>query len=82
MVVEKRGVDLVESRGGVPPLVEDFEGGRAFEITTLSEPLSSGFHSVEWRGLNSRKQPVSSGVYLCRMKAGGLEWTRRVTLLK
>ena len=31
----------------------------------------SGFHSIQWEGIGSDGKPVASGVYLCRLAAGG-----------
>ncbi len=39
-------------------------------------------YSVVWNGTNENNQPVSSGVYLCKIKAGDQESVKRMLLLK
>lgn len=48
------------------------------EITSLvASDLSPGRHSVSWNAAN-----ISTGVYFCRMQAGGFISTRKLLLLK
>ncbi len=42
----------------------------------------AGRYEVTWDGCDSRGEPLSSGIYLCRMKAGGFTQTRKIVLLK
>ena len=52
-------------------------------ITTLvDELLTLGPHSVVWPGTDGLGRPVAAGTYLCRLKAGGVIETRRITLVK
>ncbi|MDD3642916.1 MAG: FlgD immunoglobulin-like domain containing protein, partial [Candidatus Krumholzibacteria bacterium] len=42
----------------------------------------AGYHRVEWNGADSRGIPVSSGIYLCRLRADKQVLTRKMVLLK
>ncbi len=42
----------------------------------------TGRYEVTWDGCDSRGEPLSSGIYLCRMKAGGFTKTQKMVLLK
>jgi len=53
------------------------------EIATLVDGLEqAGRSSVSWNGKDDLGQPVSAGVYLYRISAGGFADTRKVLLLK
>ena len=53
------------------------------KITTLiNEPMRKGKHSVIWSGLDSNNKPVSSGIYLYKIKSGIQESVKRMLLLK
>ena len=43
---------------------------------------SSGFKSIQWNATNNRGQPVSGGVYLYSIEAGGFRQTKKMILLK
>jgi Tol biopolymer transport system component len=43
---------------------------------------SAGAYGVEWDGRNDAGQPVSSGVYLCRLQAGRFSQVQRMVLMK
>ena len=45
-------------------------------------PRSAGVHAVMWDGRDDAGQPVSSGVYLCGLEAGGRCETKRMLLLR
>jgi hypothetical protein len=47
-----------------------------------SGELPAGVHQVKWDGRNEQGVPVSSGMYLCRLQAGTLSYTRRMVLVK
>jgi hypothetical protein len=52
-------------------------------VRVLSDgPRSRGSHTVTWDGLDASGNPVSSGVYLYRLQAGGKVQSRRMLLLK
>jgi len=42
----------------------------------------AGRYEVTWDGCDSREEPLSSGIYLCRIKAGGFTKTQKMVLLK
>jgi hypothetical protein len=44
--------------------------------------VEAGPHAVQWDGRDSSGRPVASGVYFCRIDAGGASETQRVVLLK
>ncbi len=50
--------------------------------TLASGPLPAGTHVVRWDGRDDTGAPVSSGVYLYRLDAGGVADTRRMTLVR
>ncbi len=51
-------------------------------ITLTNTQMSAGYHSVNWNGKNSRDQIVTSGIYLCKIQAGGHQKTIQMLLLK
>lgn len=66
--------------GPVELTIYDAAGRRV--RTLLHEARDAGSHDVVWRGLDDSGQPVASGVYTCRLRAGSYEETRRMTLIK
>ena len=48
----------------------------------ISEPQTAGIKTVSWDGTNQSGAPVSSGIYLYRLKAGNQVQTRKMMLLK
>ncbi|MEA2095193.1 MAG: FlgD immunoglobulin-like domain containing protein [Candidatus Cloacimonadota bacterium] len=50
--------------------------------TLLNEQMQKGKHSIVWLGLDSNNKPVSSGIYLYKIKAGNQESVKRMLLLK
>ena len=48
----------------------------------VSERLEAGTHSVVWNGRDQNNKPVSSGIYVARLKMEGKVETRRMTLVK
>jgi len=56
-------------------------GGRTVK-TLVNEPKQRGSFQVYWDGKNDGQRHVSSGVYLCRMRTGGREITRKLVLIR
>ena len=53
------------------------------EVRTLVAGMQeAGYKSAVWDGTDDRGQPVSSGVYLYRIQAGGFTQTRKMALLR
>ncbi len=50
--------------------------------TLVRGKLEAGYHSVVWDGTADDGSEAGSGVYLCRMKAGGFSATRKVVLAR
>jgi len=48
----------------------------------VSGQKSAGWHSVVWDGRDNAGTPVSSGVYLYRLEAGGKSEAKRMLLLR
>ncbi|MCB0293461.1 MAG: T9SS type A sorting domain-containing protein, partial [Calditrichaeota bacterium] len=53
------------------------------KIATLVDARqNAGNHQVQWNGRDQSGQPVSSGVYLYRLEAGGGASSRKMILLR
>ncbi len=53
------------------------------EIRTLTDrEYEAGFHSVHWDAKDNKGNPVSSGVYLYRIKAGNFSQVKKMSLLR
>ncbi|UCG61389.1 MAG: T9SS type A sorting domain-containing protein [Candidatus Zixiibacteriota bacterium] len=50
--------------------------------TLVDEELGVGTYSTEWNGRNKNGEQVSSGVYLCRMKAGDFKQTIKMLMVQ
>jgi hypothetical protein len=50
--------------------------------TLVNESLGGGLQTISWDGTDARGNPVSSGVYLYRLRAGGNVMTKKMILLK
>jgi len=48
----------------------------------LDGRLSTGKYTVSWNGSDDMGRPVASGVYLCRLQAGQLEYTSKMLLVR
>ncbi len=48
----------------------------------IDAQYEAGFHTVRWDGKDTNRNPVSSGVYLYKLKAGSLIQMRKTTLLR
>jgi enediyne biosynthesis protein E4 len=56
--------------------------GRTIRVLLDSPREVSGRHVVYWDGCNSEGRKVTSGVYFCRLEAGGLTDTRTLILVE
>ena len=63
--------------------IEIFDTAGALVIRLVSgERMPAGSHTVDWHGRHEDGRSMAAGVYLVRMRAGELDETRAVTLLK
>jgi len=60
--------------------VHDVSG--ALVATLADRTFSEGYHPVQWDGGNTAGKRVGSGVYFCRLEAGGETITKKMTLVK
>ncbi|RLC45984.1 MAG: hypothetical protein DRI23_12890, partial [Candidatus Cloacimonadota bacterium] len=44
--------------------------------------LAAGNYTAEWNGKDGNGNPVSSGVYFYKMKAGSYQQTKKMILMK
>ncbi|MEW6754222.1 MAG: leucine-rich repeat domain-containing protein [Candidatus Latescibacterota bacterium] len=67
-----------------PALVEiavhDILGQRV--VTLVQEMRAPGHHAITWDGRDGQGRPVGSGVYVCRLVAGGSRALRRLVLAR
>jgi flagellar hook assembly protein FlgD len=50
--------------------------------TLVNGSQTAGYKSVQWNATNDRNQPVSAGLYLYTIQAGGVRQTKKMVLLK
>jgi hypothetical protein len=50
--------------------------------TLVDQPVAGGSYHLEWDRLNERGQPVSPGVYVAVMEAGGFRATRKLVVTR
>ena len=60
--------------------VADILGRRV--ATVADEPLEAGLHTVAWSGTDERGNPCSSGIYFCRLRAGGTTRSQKMALIR
>ena len=46
------------------------------------DELDAGYHTIDWDGRNQQGQPVTSGVYLSRLRAGNKTLVSKLVLLR
>lgn len=56
--------------------------GRVVRRLIIDQEMPAGRHTAEWGGRDDADRPVAAGVYLVRFRAGEVQHTRAVTLLK
>ena len=71
----------IGKRENVKLIVYDMMGR---QVNTLidGESFNSGFHVVNWRGIDDKGNKVPSGVYVYRIKAGDYIADKKMLLLK
>ena len=67
-------------RGNAELRIYDARG--ALVRTLVSAELPAGVHRYTWEGKNDRGVQAASGTYFYRLRAGGKELVRRMTLVK
>jgi len=50
--------------------------------TLVNGPRAAGKHTVVWDGRDDSGREVSSGVYICRMRAGTFEKSIKMTFMR
>ena len=50
--------------------------------TLVNSKQAAGYKSIKWNATNDRNEPVSAGLYLYTIDAGGFRETRKMVLLK
>ncbi|NIR68329.1 MAG: T9SS type A sorting domain-containing protein [candidate division Zixibacteria bacterium] len=50
--------------------------------TLLNQTMAAGTHQVIWKGRNDQGEPVSSGIYVYRFRAGDFQKSQKMILLK
>ena len=50
--------------------------------TLINSKQAAGYKSIKWNATNDRHEPVSAGLYLYTIDAGGFRETRKMVLLK
>jgi hypothetical protein len=66
--------------GRVELVIYDLRGQKV--RTLVDGEMPAGPHAVDWAGTDERGRGVSSGMYLLRMTAGGLQLTQKLHLLR
>lgn len=66
--------------GSVELVIYDLRGQKV--RTLVDGEMPAGPHAVDWAGTDQQGRGVSSGLYLLRMKAGGLQLTQKLQLLR
>jgi hypothetical protein len=65
------------------PVVMTIRDCQGRQVRTLINSVEArGPHIALWDGLDDRGQPVLSGVYLCRLQAGGLAHAARLVVVR
>lgn len=62
--------------------IELYDVAGRLVATLVNEEKLAGTYETVWKGRNHRGQPVASGVYFLRMRAGSFVQTRKLVVLK
>lgn len=68
-------------KGGIAEVTVYDVSGRVVR-TLVNSFVPAGIHEVIWDGRNDSGVRVASGLYLCRLRAGGIVETRKLILLR
>jgi hypothetical protein len=68
------------TRTQITLVIYDIQGARVRELVDGTYP--AGPHLLTWDGCDGRGYKVASGIYLCRLEAGGHSETKRMVLLR
>lgn len=60
--------------------VYDVQGRRVAQL--LAQVMDRGRWSIDWNGMDDTGHMAPSGIYFCRVQAGGVEATHKMTMLK
>ena len=63
-------------------LLQIFNSNGQVVRTLINSKQSAGYHEARWDGRNQTGQPVPSGVYFCRLKAGTNFQVKKMLLLR
>ncbi len=70
----------LQNNSNVEISIYNIKGQRVKQL--VSDQLASGEHSVVWNGKDDNYQPVGSGVYFYKLKAGDFQKVRKMVLMK
>ena len=62
--------------------VEVFDLAGRKVLSLADQEMVQGMHSMQWNGCNTSGEPVSSGLYFCRIEAGGTIETTGLCVLR
>ncbi|MDW7681140.1 MAG: T9SS type A sorting domain-containing protein, partial [bacterium] len=50
--------------------------------TLVNDTITAGVHEISWNGVDDQNQPVASGVYIYRLKAGDNKNSKKLLLIR
>jgi flagellar hook assembly protein FlgD len=56
--------------------------GRHVRTLVAGKVQGDGRHQIVWDGRNNQGRKVAAGIYVCRLEAGGVTQTQRVTFVR
>jgi hypothetical protein len=75
-------ISFVTSNDGELVSLEIFDVRGGLVRTLVESPLPSGRHTYTWDGNDDQGQKVPSGLYFCRVKAGEMESSSKVFVIR